>query len=199
MTTFYVETLASWSRSGEVFGVETRVTNKGPPLADSFVLTEHHRLTSTGETGCHYVKVAKLDFLKYSLLKVELEHQYSTILLTIKFSQGKIESETWAGIAKAEEVLEDKFHDIDDNNKNQRGKTKKKTEKQKHSTTAVKTSKIPSINFYPENWRVRELRNVISLSNFVLFLVDRSVHPRSHPGHTNTGGRQPLQDGLHPG
>ena len=71
MTTLYVETLASWSRSGEVFGVETRVTNKGPPLADSFVLTEHHRLTSTGETGCHYVKVAKLDFLKYSLLKVE--------------------------------------------------------------------------------------------------------------------------------
>ena len=73
------------------------------------------------------------------------EHQYSTILLTIKFSQGKIESETWAGIAKAEEVLEDKFHDIDDNTKNQRGKTKKKTEKQKHSTTAVKTSKIPAM------------------------------------------------------
>ena len=54
--------------------MEVRVTNKGPPLADSFVLTEHHRLTSTGEAECHYVKVAKLDFLKYSLLKVERRH-----------------------------------------------------------------------------------------------------------------------------
>jgi len=29
--------------------------------------------------------------------------------------------------------------------------------------------------------------------------VDRADHPRRHPGHTNTGRRQPLQDGLHPG
>ena len=54
-------------------------------------------------------------------------------------------------------MLEDKFQDIDAKNKNPRGKNKKKTEKQKQSTTATKTSKLPSINFYPDNWRVREL------------------------------------------
>ena len=54
--------------------MELRVTNKGPPLADSFVLTEHHRITATGESGCQYVKVAKLEFLKYSLLKVKQKH-----------------------------------------------------------------------------------------------------------------------------
>lgn len=54
-------------------------------------------------------------------------------------------------------MLEEKFHDIDSSQTNARGKTKKKTEKQKHSTSTTKTSKIPSINFYPENWRVRRL------------------------------------------
>ena len=68
-------------------------------------------------------------------------------------------AENKKGIAKAEEVLEEKFQDIDSSQTNARGgKTKKKkTEKQKHSTSATKTSKIPSINFYPENWRVRRL------------------------------------------
>ena len=155
-----MESLAPWSRPGQLYGVEVRVTNKGPPLADSFVLTEHHRLTSTGETGCHYVKVAKVDFLKYSLLKVERPH--STSWLSIKGFQGKIESETWAGVAKAEEVLEDKFRDLEPGNKS-RGKNKKKAEKEKQSpASSIKTSKIPSINFFPENWGVRELHIVES-------------------------------------
>ena len=53
-------------------------------------------------------------------------------------------------------MLENKFQDIDAKNMNPRGKNKKKTEKQKQSTTATKTRNLPSINFYPENWRVRE-------------------------------------------
>ena len=57
-------------------------------------------------------------------------------------------------------MLEDKFHDISTNtNTSQtsaRGKSKKKSEKQKPSGAATKSSKtLPSINFYPENWRVR--------------------------------------------
>ena len=70
--------------------------------------------------------------------------------------QGKIESETWAGVTKAEEVLEDKFRDIDPSNAKVRGKNKKKAEKKKDSEAAsIRTNQIPSINFYPENWRVR--------------------------------------------
>ena len=54
-------------------------------------------------------------------------------------------------------MLEEKFQDIDSSNTSARGKTKKKAEKQKQSTGATKTSKIPSINFYPENWRVSRM------------------------------------------
>merc|ERR1711874_392451 len=54
----------------------------GPPLADSFVLKEYIRISSKGEGKCHFVIVANVEFLKFSLLK------------------GKIESETWAGVTK---------------------------------------------------------------------------------------------------
>ena len=135
------QSLASWSRAGEVYGVDLRVTNKGPPLADSFVLTEHHRsitsqlsnincqwdnllhcvvfrLISSGANSCHFLKVAKVEFLKYSLLK------------------GRIESETWAGISKAEEILEERFHDIDRDTNSRGGqpdKERSKTKKEKNT------------------------------------------------------------------
>ena len=51
--------------------------------------------------------------------------------------------------------MEDKFRDIDTSNTDLRAKHKKKTEKEKKATT--KPGKLPSINFYPENWRVRKL------------------------------------------
>ena len=51
--------------------------------------------------------------------------------------------------------MEDKFRDIDTSNTNLRTKHKKKTEKEKKVPT--KTNKLPSINFYPEDCRVRKL------------------------------------------
>ena len=100
-------------------------------------------------------------------------------------------------------MLEDKFHDISTSQTSVRGKSKKKTEKQKHSNGPTKSSKkLPSINFYPENWRVRT-EKVDGLECFFLtlffFSVDRAVHPRRHPDNTDTGRGQPLQDGLHLG
>merc|ERR1711874_830965 len=67
----------------------------GPPLADSFVLKEYIRISSKGEGKCHFVIVANVEFLKFSLLK------------------GKIESETWAGVTKGAEVLEEYFRNVD--------------------------------------------------------------------------------------
>ena len=35
-----------WTQPGSVYGVDNKITNKGPPLADSFVLKEHIRFKS---------------------------------------------------------------------------------------------------------------------------------------------------------
>jgi len=84
-----------WTQPGSVYGVDNKITNKGPPLADSFVLKEHIRISSKGEGRCNFVIVANVEFLKFSLLK------------------GKIESETWAGVTKGAEILEEYFRKAD--------------------------------------------------------------------------------------
>ena len=100
-------------------------------------MTTLSRLTSTGDNSCHFVKVAKVEFLKYSLLK------------------GKIESETWAGISKAEEMLEERFHDIDQN-VSVRTTQEKHSEQDKSKTEKRKSDKsirrFPNFNLY--DWRV---------------------------------------------
>ena len=149
-----------------MYGVEVRVTNKGPPLADSFVLTEHHRsisslgttyfnlvsrLTSTGPNSCHYLKVAKVEFLKYSLLK------------------GKIESETWAGIAKAEEILEERFHDIDRDSNSEGKQAEKEKSKNKTEKTISSSKKMSTVNLHPDNWKVGRERGIHSKFNHFAF------------------------------
>ena len=146
--------------------MDLRVTNKGPPLADSFVLTEHHRsisslgttysnlvsrLTSSGPNSCHYLKVAKVEFLKYSLLK------------------GKIESETWAGIAKAEEILEERFHDIDRDSNSEGKQAEKEKSKNKTEKTISSSKKMSTVNLHPDNWKVGRERGIHSKFNHFAF------------------------------
>ena len=38
-----LQTQPAWSTPGSVYGVDLRITNKGAPYADSFVITEHYR------------------------------------------------------------------------------------------------------------------------------------------------------------
>lgn len=37
---------AVWSRPGTLYGVDLRTTNKGPPYADTVIISEHYRSNS---------------------------------------------------------------------------------------------------------------------------------------------------------
>jgi len=122
-----------WSVPGSVYGVDNKVTQKGPPLSDSFILTEHTRITSLEQGKCHFVIVAKVDFIKSSWLK------------------GRIESEVWAGVSKGSEILEENFKNADKSSNNDVAPTKKprnsSTKKSQQGNTTA------NINLYPENWK----------------------------------------------
>ena len=47
-----------WTHPGSVYGVDNKITNKGPPLADSFVLKEHIR--------CCSIKTYLVDYFEFS-------------------------------------------------------------------------------------------------------------------------------------
>ena len=70
---------------------------------------------------------------------------------------------------------------------------------EKSSKPKTKTkNKIPSINFYPENWKVRVNQVFQHYITTYIFLVDWADHIGHHPSHPDTGGHQPFQDGLYP-
>lgn len=134
-------TQQGWSRPGVVYGVDQRITNKGAPYADSFVITEHYRLTTTKPGWCRLVIISNVDFLKYSFVK------------------GKIESETWAGLSKSYEILKETL-EKNNNNTDQRDITSRDA---KEEATDSKVSRMDHedragesptrIRLYPENYQ----------------------------------------------
>lgn len=136
-----------WSRPGMAYGVDLRITNKGPPYADSFVISEHYRLTSTGPGSCRLVIVANVDFVKYSFVK------------------GKIESECWAGLEKGYQLLSETLSNNNNNNNPSQATTTAPTitkESSGESQAGIKLEEnekagrpeVPTrISLYPENYQ----------------------------------------------
>jgi len=134
-------TQTAWSRAGVVYGVDERTTNKGAPYADSFVITQHTRLTTTKPGWCRLVIISNVDFLKYSFVK------------------GKIESETWAGLSKSYEILKETL----ENNNNTTDQRENTLRAVKEETTDSKVSRLEQddrvgdsptrISLYPENYQ----------------------------------------------
>ena len=89
--------------------------------------------------------------MKYSLLK------------------GKIESETWAGIAKAEEILEERFHDIDRDSNSEGKQAEKEKSKNKTEKTISSSKKMSTVNLHPDNWKVGRERGIHSKFNHFAF------------------------------
>jgi len=134
-----------WSRAGVVYGVDQRITNKGAPYADSFVITEHYRLTSPRPGSCRLIIVANVDFIKYSFVK------------------GKIESESWAGLNKSYELLREILENNNNNNNSQTradpGEVKENIRDAKEISRLEEGEKVgrpeapTRISLYPENYQ----------------------------------------------
>lgn len=134
-----------WSSPGVAYGVDLRITNKGAPYADSFVITEHYRLTSTGPDTCHLVIIANVDFIKYSFVK------------------GKIESETWAGLNKGYQLLKETLFDNNNNNNKQTSLANREVKENTKDSQEISRLEEPEkthrpelsarISLYPENYQ----------------------------------------------
>ena len=62
-----------------------------------------------------------------------------------------------AEIEKAEEILEERFHDIDRDTNSRGGQPDKERSKTKKEKNTNSSKKMSGINLYPDNWKVRRL------------------------------------------
>jgi len=82
------QVVAPYTRRGRVYGVDTATRNSGVMYADYFVIHIHFRMTAVATTRARMEVVADVEFIKPCLFR------------------GRIESETWSGLKKYYEMVE---------------------------------------------------------------------------------------------
>ena len=48
---FLFQSQCTWTQEGSAYGIDNKITNKGPPLSDSFILSEHTRYAIISAKG----------------------------------------------------------------------------------------------------------------------------------------------------
>ena len=119
--------------------------------------------------------------------------------------QGKIESETWAGLSKSYEILKETL----ENNNNTTDQRENTLRAVKEETTDSKVSRLEQddrvgdsptrISLYPENYQVNKSCQDDRIIQVIFCLVHWSAHPHGHPPHPHHAGHLPLQASQHSG